>query len=55
MGYIDPGLFGILSQIGAALLLVVVTAFAFFTKPIKKFFSKLSKKDQSEKQEDLQE
>jgi len=55
MGYIDPGLFGILSQVGAALLLVVVTAFTFFTKPIKKIFRKLTKKDHQEESKEPQE
>jgi len=45
MGYIDPGLFGIISQIGVAVGLVAVSAFAFLFKPIKKLFSK---KDASE-------
>ena len=44
MGYLDPGIFGILSQIGLALLLIVVSAFTFFTKPIKKAFRKIFKK-----------
>ena len=47
MGYLDPGLFGILSQIGVAILLVLVTAFALFSKSIKKFFAKIFKKDES--------
>ena len=45
MGYIDPGLFGVISQIGIAVGLVVVSAFAFLTKPLKRFFSK---EDQTE-------
>jgi hypothetical protein len=48
MGYIDPGLFGILGQIGAAFLLVVVTVFAFFSKSIKGFFNKLFKKGEGQ-------
>ena len=40
MGYIDPGLFGIISQIGIAIGLVAISAFAFLFKPIKKLFSK---------------
>lgn len=51
MGYLDPGLFGILSQAGLAILLLFVSAFAFFFRPIKKFFSKLfgsKKQDQPE-------
>ncbi|MCJ7518941.1 MAG: hypothetical protein MUO42_04635 [Anaerolineaceae bacterium] len=45
MGYIDPGLFGIISQIGIALGLVIVSAFAFFFKPFKKLFSKKEKSE----------
>lgn len=47
MGYLDPGLFGQLGQIGIAILLVFVSAFALFSKTIKNFFAKLFKKDQS--------
>jgi hypothetical protein len=43
MGYLDPGLFGMLSQIGLAVFLIAVSAFAFFSKPIKKFFSRIFK------------
>ena len=43
MGYLDPGLFGILSQAGLAVLFVLVSIFAFFSKPIKKFFKRFSK------------
>ena len=43
MGYLDPGLFGILSQVGLAVFLVAVSAFAFFSKPIKKVFSRIFK------------
>lgn len=48
MGYLDPGFFGLLSQIGTALLLVVVSAFTLFSKPIKRFFRKIFKKDEQE-------
>jgi hypothetical protein len=41
MGYLDPGLFGILSQVGLTVLLVVVSVFTFFFKPIKKFALKV--------------
>jgi hypothetical protein len=43
MGYLDPGLFGILSQVGLGIFLLVVSAFAFFFRPIKKFFIRLFK------------
>jgi Na+-transporting methylmalonyl-CoA/oxaloacetate decarboxylase gamma subunit len=41
MGYLDPGLFGILSQVGLAVFLVVVSIFAFFMRPIKKVVRKI--------------
>lgn len=50
MGYIDPGLFGIISQIGIAIGLVVVSAVAFIFKPFKKLFS--GKKNPEEKKQD---
>jgi hypothetical protein len=49
MGYLDPGLFGLLSQIGLAIFLIVVSAFTFFLKPIKKFFNRIFKKEESNK------
>lgn len=45
MGYLDPGLFGLLSQVGLAILLLVVSAFTFFFRPIKRFFAKIFKKE----------
>lgn len=45
MGYIDPGLFGMVSQIGLALFFLAGTVFMFFLNPLKKLFAKLSKKD----------
>jgi len=45
MGYIDPGLFGIISQIGVALGLVAVSVFAIIFKPFKKMFSKKDESD----------
>jgi len=41
MGYIDPGLFGIISQLGLALVLTGVSVFMFFFKPIKRTFLRL--------------
>ena len=41
MGYLDPGLFGILSQVCLGIFLLGVTAFAFFFRPIKKVFTKI--------------
>jgi hypothetical protein len=43
MGYLDPGIFGILSQAGLAILLILVSAFTFFFKPIKKTLSRIFK------------
>jgi hypothetical protein len=43
MGYLDPGLFGILSQVGLTVFLLVTSAFVFFFKPIKKFFFRIFK------------
>jgi hypothetical protein len=47
MGYLDPGLFGVISQVGLAVLLAVVSVFMFFLNPIKKFFNKSSKKNEA--------
>ena len=47
MGYLDPGLFGLLSQVGLTILLLLVSAFAFFFKPIKRFFLMLIKREKS--------
>jgi hypothetical protein len=47
MGYLDPGLFGQLAQIGLAVLMVFVSVFALFSKSIKKFFIKIFKKEES--------
>lgn len=51
MGYLDPGLFGMLSQVGLALFLVLVSVFTFFFKPVKKFAKRLFKKDIEQKTE----
>jgi hypothetical protein len=48
MGYLDPGLFGILSQAGLAVLFVLVSVFAFFAKPIRKYFKRFSKNDKTD-------
>lgn len=45
MGYLDPGFFGLLSQIGVALLVVLVSVFTFLSKPIKKLLKIKPKKD----------
>ena len=51
MGYIDPGLFGLISQIGLAVGLVIVSAFAFLFKPFRKIFSKKEKTDKPSQKE----
>ena len=48
MGYIDPGAFGLISQIGYLLLFAVVSGFMFFFKPIKNLFTKRFKRQSSE-------
>lgn len=45
MGYIDPGLFGIVSQLGLTILLILGSVFMFFFNPIKKFFLRIFGKD----------
>ncbi len=49
MGYLDPGLFGMLSQIGLTVLLLVVSGFAFFFKPIKKMIARIFKRENADK------
>ncbi len=45
MGYIDPGLFGTISQVGVTVFLLLVTGFTFFFKPIKTLWGKLFHKE----------
>lgn len=45
MGYIDPNLFGILSQVGLAILLVLGVVVTFFRSSIKRLFGFSKKKD----------
>jgi hypothetical protein len=47
MGYIDPGLFGMISQMGLAVFLVLVSVFMFFFNPIKKLIKRLFKNKES--------
>ena len=44
MGYIDPGAFGLISQIGYIVLFAVVSGFMFFFNPLKKLARKIFKK-----------
>ena len=48
MGYIDPGAFGLIAQIGYVLLFAVVSGFMFFFKPIKNQLKKRFKRQSSE-------
>jgi hypothetical protein len=41
MGYIDPGLFGIISQIGYVVLFGLVSGLLFFFRPLKNVFSRV--------------
>jgi hypothetical protein len=41
MGYIDPGTFGIVSQIGYLILFVFASVFLFFMKPLRRAVDKL--------------
>ncbi len=45
MNYIDPGLFGTISQVGITVFLLLVTAFTFFMKPIKTLWRRLFHRD----------
>jgi len=47
MGYIDPGLFGMISQMGLTVFLVIVSVFMFFFNPIKKLFNQIFKNKES--------
>lgn len=41
MGYLDPGIFGMISQIGYVLLFAVVSGFMFFFQPLKHMFARM--------------
>ena len=41
MGYLDPGIFGMISQIGYVLLFAVVSGFMFFFQPIKNLYTRI--------------
>lgn len=41
MGYIDPMVFGLISQIGYLVLFAFVSGFMFFFKPIKRWVNRL--------------
>jgi len=45
MGYIDPNIFGVLSQAGLAILLVVGAVATFFGSSLKKLFGLKAKDD----------
>lgn len=48
MGYVDPGLLGIISQIGFVLLFAEVSAFMFFLDPLKKVLCRLVRRNPPE-------
>ena len=50
MGYIDPGIFGMITQIGYVLLFAVVSAFMFFFQPIKNVFDRIFRRQAAESQ-----
>ncbi len=41
MGYLDPGIFGMISQIGYVLLFAVVSGFMFLFQPLKNLFGRM--------------
>jgi len=41
MGYLDPGIFGMISQIGYVLLFAVVSGFMFLFQPLKNLFGRV--------------
>lgn len=41
LGYVDPNVFGVISQIGFVILFSVLSGFLFFFKAIKRFFIKV--------------
>jgi hypothetical protein len=41
MGYLDPGIFGMISQIGYVLLFAVVSGFMFFFQPLKNLYNRV--------------
>ena len=45
MGYLDPGIFGMISQIGYLLLFAVVSGFMFFFQPLKNLFNRVFKRE----------
>ena len=47
MGYVDPGIFGMISQIGYLLVFAVVSGFMFFFQPLKNLFGRVFKREQA--------
>jgi len=48
MGYIDPGAFGLVTQIGYIVLFALVSAFMFFFGPIKRAVRRVFHRAESE-------
>ena len=47
MGYIDPGIFGMISQIGYLLFFAVVSGFMFFFQPLKNLYGRIFSRGQA--------
>ncbi len=47
MGYIDPGIFGMITQIGYVLLFGLVSGLVFFFQPVKNLYNRLFKREQA--------
>ena len=50
MGYIDPGAFGLISQIGYVILFALATGFMFFFNPIKRGLKRLLRRGNTQAQ-----
>ncbi len=51
MGYLDPGIFGMISQIGYVLLFAVVSAFMFLFQPLKNLYGRMFGRGTAEPQQ----
>ena len=45
MGYLDPGIFGMISQVGYVLLFAAVSALTFFFQPLKNLFNRVFRRN----------
>ena len=46
MGYLDPGILGMITQVGYLLLFAFVSAFMFFFQPLKNLFNRVFKREE---------